>query len=1327
MELPAPFGKYELLDRIATGGMAEVYLARSFGVAGFEKRLVIKRIRAELADDPRFVQMFIHEAKIGVYLNHPNVVQVYELGRVGPAYYIAMEHLHGRDLTRLVKTLRADGRKLPVAVCCWVIAEVCRGLAYAHGRTDSRGKLLGLVHQDVSPHNVLLTFDGDVKLVDFGIARLVNTAEGSRYGTADDGTRRPGGGKYAYMSPEQASGREVDHRTDVFSAGIVLWELIVGHRLFQDSDPSEKLRRVQEAVIPDPRSEGVALDEALWRILQRALARAPADRYPSATLFEEDLRAWLFENRFRVGRTELALWMKDTFPEANDQGLHELSLVRMVADVARLEGGGDLTGSAGTPSPQPHDPAAPRLPPPTGERKPVTVLQIDVDGITALSARIEPEKLFVRHFQLLRWVRRIVDRFGGRLHAAVDDQITVLFGVPRTRNEDPVNAIECALELDRRVGELRSKGLRLDLAMGVHFGEITVSRGPGHRVRHVARGDTTRLARKLSAVADHGEILVSERIAPLVEGAFVLVRGPLVGSRGGKEAIPSLRVEGRRSGLQLAGRGPWVRRGQELEVLRDALVTVAKGQRAAVVLHGALGSGKTRLVRELRELAQRRGIPFYAARCAGRSAHQPLHALAGVLRQVLGLDEEAAGDAAARHVERLAQLGLSPRDLESVGTLLGIPVRHAPEPAEVWRGIDRMFDGLGRETPSIVAIDEAQELPHDVLEQLARIAGDPRQSPLLWILMARGPVPAPLAGVGTAIHLAPLDVESTSRLITSLLGAETVDQPLVARVVRTCEGNPLYVKELLTWLLEQGQVTVEEGHASLTEPAADPRLPTSLAALIGARLDALGPGSKGAIQLAAVIGLEFEEGLLAAAIGLDDPSPLLDELSAHGLVTRQRTNRWAFASELIHRAALHGILANQRRDYHRMIALAIEAVHHDALEPWHEALATHCAEGGRPIDAARHAFQAGRAHEDRHELDRARALYRRGVEVLGQADRTPDTWDARVQGEATLNVHLGKVCLALGDRDAGQRALQLALDTASDAGLPWIEVQAHVELGRCYLESGRHDLAGAHLGQARALLRIEPDPGLEQLALEASAGLAFETGRNDEAERLWNDALAHAADDPVARARCEIGLANRYLRVGRHDEATRLLSRALEAARSVGDRILEGRVLNNLGLLHSWAGRHEEALASYRRALEVREGIGYVRGVVINHHNVGDTHFQLGDLARAFVAFQRSQELADEMGWPRGVVLNEVYLAYIHATQGTSGVEGILEATERARALGDAEITTAGSWLAGRFLAEQGRDAEARAQLQQALADARRWELAPMVAMIQRTAESLPA
>ncbi len=205
-------------------------------------------------------------------------------------------------------------------------------------------------------------------------------------------------------------------------------------------------------------------------------------------------------------------------------------------------------------------------------------------------------------------------------------------------------------------------------------------------------------------------------------------------------------------------------------------------------------------------------------------------------------------------------------------------------------------------------------------------------------------------------------------------------------------------------------------------------------------------------------------------------------------------------------------------------------------------------------------------------------------------------------------------------------------------------------------------------------------------------------------------------------ARCEIGLANRHLRTGDHERAQELLERALGTAREAGDRILEGRVLNNIGLVHSWGGRQDEALHYYRAALELREGIGYTRGVVVNYHNIGDVHFHSGDGARAWVSFQRSRELAAQIGWERGVALNDVYLAYLDVG---ATAESVLEAADRARSVGDPEITTAGGWLAGRWLLEHDRPDEGRQQLEAALEEARRFELGPMVEVIRQALDAM--
>jgi serine/threonine protein kinase/tetratricopeptide (TPR) repeat protein len=1305
-DLPVAFGKYELLERIATGGMAEVFLARSFGVAGFEKRLVLKRLRPELAEDPRFVSMFIAEAKLGVHLNHPNIVQVYELGRVGSTHYIAMEHLHGRDLTRLLRTLRARGERVPPGLAVAIMAQVCRGLAYAHGRTSTDGAALGLVHRDVSPHNVIVTFAGEVKLVDFGIARLMHAV-------VPEGERKPGpgAGKYAYMSPEQVDGGESDHRSDLYSTGIVLWELLVGRRLYQDPDPAEKLRRVKEAVIPSPASLGVPCDDALWQILRKVLARDPGERHQSATHLEDDLRGWLFEHRERVGRPEIAELLRREFPDDAARSEEGVRLDALVADVARL----DPVDATPSDTPSTRGRALPgHLVSPAGEVRPVVAVMIDIDGLTELSARVDPERLVARKFGLLRAIRRIVDRHGGHLQRTVDDHVTVLFGVPRTRPDDVEHAVEFALDLQHNVDSLRREGMNIQLAIGVHSGEVTVSRG-GRRVRYVARADTTRLARRLSAVADHGQILLSERIFASVEGSYRVRPGPGVSSRSGRPDTRSFLLQGRARTLRGGGVGTWMRRDRELDVLRLGLAGLASGRGATLRLSGEVGTGKSRFIREIRELSVRRGTAFYGVRCTAFGTERALEPLRDLLCQVLGVDAEAAPAELLVAVDRLQQVGLGPRDLEVISKLFGGGGAIRVEESEVWQAAAAVLRGLATDRPMLVAFDDVHNLTEAHCRELVTLVNSLADMPVLFLLAHHAALRLP--GVGQELLLHNFEPARLDRVVESWLGVSKVDPALVELLARTCEGNPRYVEEMLKILVERGQLQVSKGAATLSGELTTP-LPHSLQALITARIDALDPTSRGLLQLAAVIGPTFSRSVLAEAAGLPDPTPLLLDLSNHGLLARDPgpAEEWTFTSDLVQEAALRGILGVQRRDYHRLVSRAYELVFAERLDPYLETLTAHCAEGGRPLDAARYAHRAGQQLEQEHFFDRARRAYRLGLEQVRLATG-PDGYDARVQGEAMLEYRLGSVELLLGNARDGHHHLRLALDISSDAGLPWIEARVHTALGRSFLQEGRPALAQAHVGQALDLLRRDPDPAVEREAVETAALVSFEAGNNDEAERLWHRAMTLAVDEPAAVARCRIGLANRYLRMGDGDRALQTLEVALATARTAGDRILEGRVLNNIGLVHAWARRTDDALRCYRQALELREGLGYTRGVVVNHHNIGDVWFQANDFVRARLAFQRSRELAASIGWARGVALNDVFLAYLDQR----GQEPILEATARAVELGDVEIAVTGWWLAGRLALEAGSAQDARPPLLRALEAATRLGLSPMIELVQGT------
>ncbi len=279
------FGPYDLVRQIAVGGMAEIYLARTSGVAGFEKYVALKLIHSRFADNAQFTQRLVDEAKIAVQLSHANIVQTFDLGRVGDTFYITMEYVDGADLFDVL--VRCSERKidLPFDLCAFVAREIARALDHAHRKTTRDGTPLGIVHRDVSPHNVLVSRSGEVKLVDFGIAKAATKIWQTATGVIQ--------GKYHYMSPEQASGEPIDLRSDVFSAGIVLYELLTGRMLYREADMHRLLGKARRADIAPPSSLRDRVPPELERIAMRALAKQRADRYQTAAELATDLERFL--------------------------------------------------------------------------------------------------------------------------------------------------------------------------------------------------------------------------------------------------------------------------------------------------------------------------------------------------------------------------------------------------------------------------------------------------------------------------------------------------------------------------------------------------------------------------------------------------------------------------------------------------------------------------------------------------------------------------------------------------------------------------------------------------------------------------------------------------------------------------------------------------------------------------------------------------------------------------------------------------------------------------------------------------------------------------
>lgn len=351
------FGRYVLIDRLAVGGMAEIFLARQVGLEGFEKLVVLKRILPRHSEKKSFVEMFLNEARLSAQLNHPNIAQIYDLGRYADSYYIAMEYIFGRDMRRVIPKAESQGIEFPPVYAAKIASQVCEGLYHAHTRTDLQGRPLGIVHRDITPENIAVSFDGTVKLLDFGIAKAASSVEQTRAGEIK--------GKLSYMSPEQCLGRPLDHRSDLFSLGVVFYEWVTGFKLFSGESDVAVLKAITDGKIYAPSYFKPDVPEALETILMKALERDPARRYQSGWEMQYDLDRFLAGNEFSPSNLHLANFLKQVFAD------------EMKEELARL-------GAKGTPMPLTDDAPGPVA---RGAGRTETIaIDLDTDQHEALSA-----------------------------------------------------------------------------------------------------------------------------------------------------------------------------------------------------------------------------------------------------------------------------------------------------------------------------------------------------------------------------------------------------------------------------------------------------------------------------------------------------------------------------------------------------------------------------------------------------------------------------------------------------------------------------------------------------------------------------------------------------------------------------------------------------------------------------------------------------------------------------------------------------------------------------------------------------------------------------
>jgi serine/threonine protein kinase/tetratricopeptide (TPR) repeat protein len=1262
-DLPRPFGRYVLTRLIGEGGMAEVYQASVRVAEGLTKWVVIKKIRADFADDRDFTRMFVEEAKIALSLAHANIVHVNHFGQIRDTFYLELELIEGIDLMRLFHAVRAHEEAFPGVIGAYIGHQVASGLAYAHRKCDDFGAPLGIVHRDVSPHNLMLSWEGQVKILDFGIART-RKAWDKEHSPPEIETIK---GKVAYMSPEQAMGHPVDQRSDIYSLGVVLYEILTGELLFRTRDRLKALERVRSEALPPILERAPDLPDELARIVDKALARAPDQRWESA----------------REMQSALANFLHRADPVVDDQVLSGF--------LARYRG--DEPGQLAQPAVRAHSRFSANETREVGDsggplgplRSSVRCVLLHASFESRAAAESTPN-LSSRPGDragvaaLLELIRDVAFKREAHVQRLDDRGALLVFGTLLALGDDSERALRVARALRESVAEYAPG---IDLGLVLLTTDVSLIRGAdGKLVVELPEG----LAKQLDRVGRH---VVEEPI--MVAGELVerLRRGWRIGEAGWldpqipEEAAGSpwaadfqrvapvlgpLSEAERRSQQTWFGRKSLYGRELELKTLRDSFAEAIRGPESrSLLIRGAAGLGKRALVdRFVSSLPSGactvlRGLGQWSTR------NQPLGVFLTLLHRFLRIESDTRAELIVR---KLKDYGVEePEQLaEALVSALGLDYgergndngRLDPQQRRdrIHRLIRRLVRALAQRRPVLIVIENLHFIDELSLRVLEEWADARHPLPVLGISTSR---PGPRAeSFASNEHVTVVDLHELDRTAAREMIVRRFEDPreadeLAEAILARTGGHPLFIEEILASLLHRGTIAwnAQARHLLVRDRGAEIELPPSIEAALQVRVDELAPDDRETLLGAAVLGRSFRASelseLLDRAVGRN-----LAVLVDAGLVERdpsgdraELSSRPGDRAEFMHfsTVSLHEVCKTQ------IPPGSLEHLHGRAAElklaradyvPGRDdgPIADHLMHASRYAEAYVPAMRAARHADD--VAGNVEAYY-----YLTQALRALDPEDPRRFG---VLLEREPILRAWGRRRAQGADIRQLLAVADAMAGPEREesqVIASLRLLRFYLECGRTHRATRLVPRLQTKVHALRDPAPYLAILgELESELMFARGHFEEAETIARDALAFCANDTRGieqRVRLLRAIGRVQLGTGRHAGAGETFRESLHLARSIGHRRLEAEALNNLGEVAGRSTHYQEAIDCFKAALAIDRDLGDRFATGVKLANLGLTYTAIGLYRRAERYLRKALELHEAIGHPG--LLNDVMVS----------------------------------------------------------------------------------
>ncbi len=1191
--------RYRIIDTLGGGGMGIVYRARD---ERLDRDVALKFLPPHLSTDEAAKKRFLVEARAAASLEHPNICTVHEIGEADDGQlYIVMGCYEGETLDK-----RIAAGPLAVEDAIRITLDAARGLAKAHERR--------IVHRDVKPANIMITSDGMVKILDFGIAKL-----------SDPGITQTVGviGTLAYMSPEQAFGEIVDARADVWALGVVFHEMLTGRRPFRGPDNQAVLYSILTEEVEPVGATGGDLAAAIDAFLRRALARTPADRFASAI---------------------------ELLPH-----LGELHAIALGGPASMLASAASTNGSlpAGK-SPRPESQLTL-----AGERRHAAVVVTAVADHAALVERLASDEID----HILGAVREIITevamRHGGIVNHFAGDEAVMLFGVAESHEDDPLRAVRAATELHRRVRALAPArgGTAIRMRTGVHTGALVAQRLRSGDRRFRLTGAPLDVATRLAALASNDAILISPDAHRLV-GAFVETEpSASLTLQADTSPVTPHRITGEspiHSRLELAERAaltPFAGRSRELLALEELLDAAMVGDGGFAAVLGDPGAGKSRLLFELRRRIDGAEAQLVIGRCDAYGGTTPFSPFVQALRELLGLGVAGGAITAAGVAERVRAADVSlEQSIPLYCALLSVESEAHPLPRHLQgehlqgamlEALAALITVRSHHRPLVILLEDwhwSDDASRRALEQLMEIAPS---HPLLVVVTCRteSGIQWSSSERGVVVHLRPLSIDDSTDVIRGILGADRVAPDLAQQLHDRTGGNPFFLEETCSALLEQGLVVVRGGEAVAGDAMALVQLPETVQAVIRTRLDRLAPDTRDTLRVAAVIGREFTRAVLEELVDPElDGAAALNELRRVGLV--QQTSvapepAYRFKHVLTQEVAYDTLLEHQRLTLHAKAAAAIERRYADRIDEHRERLAHHYSRAEQWVDAALHGIQSADRSNGLSQFADALAMLERVrtwvervddearrrellAELFFRQERLCETLGLRARqitivealiallapygGSAQLAeayLRQGDVFTLLGRFDAADRSLATALRLSQERGDRGGERNAARSFGLLRSHEGRYEEAVATLERALALDTELGERGSSAGDVASLGNVLRKMGRSRDAIEALEQARLHLTPEDDPRKLCAVltVMAAAYRDLGDDAMALRYLEEACDTAIERQLPILASFSLPAIGHIQLQRGHIEEGLATYRRAADLSRHARHADGL----------------------------------------------------------------------------------------------------------------------------------